>query len=178
MIVLGINDGHDAGVCLLRDGRDVLCSSEERRINNKNQAGVPEQSIQAVFEHSGIDPKDVDLVTLSSRIRTTVPTRGHKPVYSVLHLLSSLARSEMATNFGRWLLPRLRKRRDLLRCLADKGMASKPVLPLDHHMCHAATAYYHRPWSGPATVLTLDGAGDGICASVNVGRDHEIEVIA
>ena len=69
-----------------------------------------------------------------------------------------------------------------MRCLTDHGLAGKPILPFDHHLCHAATAYYHRPWSGPATVLTLDGAGDGICASVNLGlgspREDDINVIA
>src|ERR1051325_363379 len=30
----------------------------------------------------------------------------------------------------------------------------------------------------PSTVLTMDGAGDGICASVNIGRAHQIEVVA
>src|SRR5262245_32202481 len=98
MIVLGINDGHDAGACLLRDGRILLCSSEERRRNVKNFAGVPERSIAAVFERSGIDPRDVDLVALSSLLRTTVPTREQKPIYSVLNLLSSLGRTQVGTS--------------------------------------------------------------------------------
>jgi carbamoyltransferase len=178
MIILGINDGHDSGVCLMRDGRVVLCSSEERRLNEKNHAGIPAQSIAAVFRRSGIDPRDVDLVTLSSRLRTTVPTRGYKPIYSVLNVLSSLGRTEVGTTLGRWLLSRLRKRRDLLSCLAEHGMGDKPVLPFDHHLCHAATAYYHRPWNGPATVLTLDGAGDGLCATVSAGRGLDLELVA
>jgi predicted NodU family carbamoyl transferase len=49
MIVLGINDGHDSGVFLLQDGRVPMCSSEERRINVKNVAGVQAQSIDTVF---------------------------------------------------------------------------------------------------------------------------------
>ena len=178
MIVLAINDGHDAGVCLLKDGRVILVSSEERRLNVKNHAGIPEQSIKAVFQRSGIAPSEVDLIALSSCIRTTFPTRGHKPIYSVLHALTWLARTEWATNFGRWLLPKLRKRLDLLRCLADYGLANKRVLPFDHHLCHAATAYYHRPWSEPATILTLDGAGDGLCATVSIGNGLDIKVIA
>lgn len=178
MIILGINDGHDAGACLLADGRILMVSCEERRRNAKNYAGVPEQSIRAVFERTGVDPKDVDLVTLSSKIRTTFPTRGHKPIYPVLHALSWLARSDWATNAGRWLLPKLRKRTALLHCLADCGMAGKRLLPFDHHLCHAATAHFHRPWSDPSTVLTLDGAGDGICASVNLARGEQIDVIA
>ncbi len=91
MIILGINDGHDSGVCLFRDGRIILCSSEERRLNAKNYAGVPTQSIAAVFRRSGIDPREVDLVALSSRIRTTVPTPAINRSTMVLNLLSSLA---------------------------------------------------------------------------------------
>lgn len=178
MIILAINDGHDAGVCLLKDGRVVLVSAEERRLNVKNFAGIPERSIEAVFQRSGVSPQDVDLITLSARIRTTFPTRGHKPVYTVLHALAWLARTEWATRAGRWLLPKLRKRRDLMTCLARYGLADKPVLPLDHHLCHAATAYYHRPWAEAATILTLDGAGDGICASVSVGSGTVIQLIS
>jgi carbamoyltransferase len=178
MIVLGINDGHDAGVCLFQDGKVLLVSNEERRRNVKNHAGIPDQSIKAVFQRTGIDPKQVDLVTLSSMIRTTFPTRGHKPIYSLLHTLTSLARTEWATNIGRWLLPKLRKRADLLRCLADHGMADKTIRAYDHHLCHAATAHYHRPWSEPSTVLTLDGAGDGICASVSIGEGTDLRVIS
>jgi carbamoyltransferase len=178
MIVLGINDGHDSGVCLLRDGRVVLCSSEERRLNVKNHAGVPAQSIAAVFRRSGIDPKDVGLVALSSLLRTTVPTREAKRVYTVLNVLSSLGRTEWGTSLGRWLLARLRKRHDLLRCLAGHGLGETPVVPFDHHLCHAATAYYHRPWSEPTTVLTLDGAGDGLCATVCKGDGLGLEVVA
>jgi carbamoyltransferase len=178
MIVLGINDGHDSGACLMQDGRVVLHSSEERRTNVKNHAGIPTQSIAELFRRIGINPRDVDLVTLSSQIRTTVPTRGHKPIYTVLNLLSSLGRTETGTRLGRWLLTRMRKRQDLLRCLADHGLADKPLQPFDHHECHAATAYYHRPWSEPATVLTLDGAGDGLCATVNKGHGFDLERIA
>jgi carbamoyltransferase len=178
MIILGINDGHDAGVCLMKDGRPLLVSVEERRINAKNHAGVPIESIKAVFQRTGVDPKDVDLITLSSKIRTTFPTKNPKPIYKVLHVLTSLARSEWATTLGRKILPMMRKRKELLECLASHGLAEKPLLPFDHHLCHAATAYFNRPWPGPATVLTLDGAGDGLCATVNLGRDHEIEVVA
>ncbi|OAI50983.1 hypothetical protein AYO44_05335 [Planctomycetaceae bacterium SCGC AG-212-F19] len=178
MIVLGIHDGHDAGVCLLRDGQVVLCSSEERRRNQKGWAGVPAESIRAVLRQTGVAATDIDLVALSSRIRTTVPTRDAKPIYTILNLLSSLGRSETATRFGQWLLARMRKRHDLLRCLADCGFTSTPVEAFDHHLCHAACAYYHRPWCEPALILTLDGAGDGLCATVNIGQDHAIKVVA
>jgi carbamoyltransferase len=178
MIVLGINDGHDAGACLLRDGKLLLYSAEERRRNVKNYAGVPTESIAALFARTGVSPKDVDLVSLSSRIRTTFPTRGKKRMYSVMNAMSFIARSQWATNVGRWVLSRMRKRKELLACLAEYGIGDRPLLPCDHHETHAATAYYHRPWDGPATILTMDGAGDGLCATVSHGTGFEMRRIA
>lgn len=178
MIVLSVHDGHDSGVCLLRDGKVLCCSSEERRRNIKNYAGVPEHSIAAVFAFAGVDPKDVDLIALSGRIRTTAPTREHKPIYSVLTVLYSLARTEAATAAGQWLLSKLRKRRELMTFLEGFGLGDTPVRAYDHHLTHAACAYYHRPWDGDATVLTLDGAGDGLCATVGTGSGDQIEVIS
>ena len=178
MLVLGIHDGHDAGACLLQDGKLLLHSSEERRLNKKNWAGVPEQSLKELFRRTGANPRDVDLIALGSRLRTTFPTRGHKPVYSVLNFLSWAGRSHLGTKFGRWLLSKLRKREELMKCLEGMGLVDKKVVPFDHHLSHAATAYYFRPWDGPATVLTLDGAGDGLCATVNKADGTNINVIS
>jgi carbamoyltransferase len=178
MIVLGVNDGHEAGACLVQDGRVVLYSAEERRTNVKNFAGVPAQSIKAILERSGIRGSEVDLVTLASRIRTIVPTHKPRPALRGMQMLWSLGRTDSGTRLGRWLLPKFRRMEELKVCLAENGMGDKPILPLDHHLCHAATAYFHRPWDGPATVLTLDGAGDGICATVCKAQGMAIDVLS
>jgi carbamoyltransferase len=178
MIILGIHDGHDSGVCLMQDGKVLLASSEERRRNVKNWAGVPTESLAAVFQRTGVSPKDVALVALSGLIRTTTPSRDYKPIFTVLEFLWWVGRTQTATRLGRWLLSRLRKRKELAATLAEMGMGHKPLMPFDHHLCHAATAYYHRPWSEPATILTMDGAGDGLCATVSIGEGNRIRVIA
>lgn len=178
MIVLAIHDGHDSGAAILRDGRELFVSSEERRRNSKNWAGVPTRSIAELLARTGIKPSEIDLVALSGRIRTTAPTRGHKPIYSVLTMAYSLARGEKMTALGQWVLSKIRKRRELLQHLAELGIGDKPVIAYDHHRTHAACAYYHRPWEGDATVLTLDGAGDGLCATVSRGRGLDMEVVA
>ena len=178
MIVLSIHDGHDSGACLLRDGKVLGCCSEERRVNIKNYAGMPQRSIEALFKQAGIDPKDVDLVALSGKVRTTVPTREPKRIYSVLRVMYSLARTELATSVGRWALSRMRRRKAILESLAQMGMADVPTQAYDHHQTHAACAYYHRPFTDDAVVLTLDGAGDGLCSTVSVGSGLKMRVIA
>ena len=179
MLVLSIHDGHDAGATLVQDGRVVLHSSEERRVNKKNMSGVPRESISALFERTGIDPRDVDLVSLCGIIRTgktvTSDNRGDAGI-RLMDWASVAAQTEAGTKFGRWILPKVREQKEITEFLGDLGLGEKPIKAFDHHLCHAACAYYHRPWEGDALVLTHDGAGDGICATVNVGRGHELEV--
>jgi carbamoyltransferase len=178
MNVLGIHDGHDAGVCLIRDGRIVAFSSEERRRNVKNWAGPPDRSIAAVLKRSGLEARDIDLIAVSGRIRTTVPTRDYQPMYSVLTAGAWLARGETSTRAAQWLLRRMRKRRELLAALRQFGLDGKPLSFFDHHATHAATAFFHRPWKDDALVLTLDGAGDGLCATAGIGSGTKLRVIA
>jgi carbamoyltransferase len=178
MIVLGIHDGHDSGAALLKDGKELTVSVEERRRNIKNYVGVPEQSLRALFERTGIRPQDVDLIALSGLVRTTPPTSGYKPMYGVLGIGYRLAKGQAATSAGRWVLSKMRKRHDLMKFLGEMGLGDKPVVPYDHHLTHAACAYYHKPWEGKTLVLTVDGAGDGLCATVSVAEGHEIKRIA
>jgi carbamoyltransferase len=178
MIILSVHDGHDAGACLLRDGEVVLYSAEERRRNLKNYAGVPTKSLEELFRQTGISPDEVDAIALCDRIRTMTPTRTESPLKSVLRAFYFLGQTELTTRLGQWVLARLRKRKALLEQLERMGLGDTPVTAYDHHLCHAATAYYHRPWSDDALVLTLDGAGDGLCATVSVGRDFELQTIA
>jgi carbamoyltransferase len=180
LIVLSVHDGHDGGACLIRDGKIVLHSSEERRNNVKNARGVPRQSITALFERSGIEPKDVDQVALVGAIRTIAPDRTEKfsSSFLLMNTLATLGRSHRATQFGRWLLPKIRKRKKLVETLVEFGLGDVPLKRYDHHLCHAACAYFHRPWDDDALILTHDGAGDGLCASVNVGSGNEITIVA
>src|SRR5690349_1779033 len=101
MIVLAINDGHEAGACLLRDGRILECSVEERRLNVKNVPGVPKLSIPALLSRAGISASQVDLITLTSRIRTIQPDHRPRPALRALQVLWKVAKTEWGTNLGR-----------------------------------------------------------------------------
>jgi carbamoyltransferase len=58
-----------------------------------------------------------------------------------------------------------------------KEFAGARVVLVDHHNCHAATAYYPSPFD-EATVITLDEAGDGRTGTVSSARGLELEQIA
>ncbi len=178
MIVLGIHDGHDAGVCLLRDGKVVYAFCEERRRNIKNYAGVPEKSIEAALKRSGTSPKDVDLIAISGRIRSHAITPDRQPKNKLYEWGYRLARGDWATTLGQHILSRMPRRQELYDHLAAIGLGDKPVQAYDHHQCHAATAFFHRPWPDDALILTLDGAGDGLCATVSIGSGNQMKLVS
>src|SRR4029079_11045345 len=50
------------------------------------------------------------------------------------------------------------------------------IVTLDHHTCHAASAYFGAPFEGaPALVLTNDNAGDGLCATASTAHGTALE---
>lgn len=51
------------------------------------------------------------------------------------------------------------------------------VVFVEHHLAHAACAYYSSPWE-KALVLTNDGAGDGLSSTVNIGEGWDIRRLA
>ena len=170
--VLGIWDGHDAGVALAHRGRLLLALSEERVSRRKRASGFPYQSLESCLRWAGLDLRDVDLVAVAGRWGRL----GHRlgdPLYRLgtgerdpLALSSTLVRQvecgvarlpglrSMESRGGRAVLAaRLRR----LGCKAE-------IATIDHHTAHAWTA---RLCAGPgAVIVTMDGYGDGLSGSI------------
>ena len=178
IVVLGIHDGHNASATLVKNGSVVAAVQEERLVNEKNYSGTPTNSIRKVFEIANIHPGEVDLIAIASLVRTHAPLK-ERPIHVRLYeKYAFLFKSHRMKNI---LINFLHKRRDMneiIGVLKELGIESKEITFVEHHFAHAACAYYQRPWDDETLVLTLDGAGDGLCASVNIGRDFTIERIA
>src|SRR5262249_58709720 len=74
-----------------------------------------------------------------------------------------------------------RKSERIAQVVDHLGVAATQVRFVEHHLAHLAAAYFTAPRrdaNGPVLGLTLDGAGDGLCATVSVCRGNAIERIA
>jgi predicted NodU family carbamoyl transferase len=79
MIVLGIQRGHDASVCLMCAGRDLRVVEAEPVHGNKHVDGpgtIPEVA-RVAFSQSGVRPQDIDGIVIADgfrdRIESSVP---------------------------------------------------------------------------------------------------------
>ena len=177
MKILGVHDGHNASACLLEDGQISYCIQEERLSGTKNYAGFPIKSIKKILLLANIDVGELDFIAMAS-LHTPKPSdvlASYKK--QALMLRSKVLDVAMKTPL--YLIYKSRTRKDRLKNLAKLGIPEERVIFANHHLCHAAAAYYGAPWKDEKVlVLTNDGSGDGLCSTVYVGEDGNLNKIA
>jgi carbamoyltransferase len=192
ILVLGINDGHDAGAALINNGRVVAAIQEERLNNIKHFTGVPERSILEVFNIAKAHPCEVSLIALVSY---DPPGTENLQSFSTKTLvkLSPLLHSDSYIRFYTNYKKSHRSFKLLKKVFQKLGLIGTETIVIEHQTAHASVAYRSSPWGygnnrssngkGNETVpevliLTADGSGDALSSTVNIGRQGLIERIA
>jgi len=189
MRVLGVHDGHNAAAALMESGTIVAAVQEERIVREKNRGGLPVNAIREVLEISKLKPTDVSYVALGGQAYDGFISRN-----DVLNRYDAELQNQrrMATRLRSRVrdITVLRRVRAMLRdngsareqqssLIQALGFRREQIRVVDHHLAHAAAAYYgYGRYGVPVLVLTCDGAGDGLCASVNIGEHGRLTRIA
>ena len=66
MIILGINDSHDASACLVKDGKLIIAVEEERFRRVKKISSFPTHAIKNIFKFTGYGSKVIDVVAVGT----------------------------------------------------------------------------------------------------------------
>ena len=176
MYVLGISAFyHDSAACLLKDGEIVAAAQEERFTRKKHDAGFPHHAILYCLKEAGIAAKDIDNVVFYE-----------KPFVKFERLLETyLAFAPKGfTSFAKampvWIKDKLFQKSALIKELKSTLNESidwrERLLFSEHHLSHAASAYYPSPFDR-AAVLTLDGVGEWTTTSLAIGKGSELKVL-
>jgi carbamoyltransferase len=196
MRILGIGDGFGAGAALVEDGSVRFAVSEERLSRIKNHSGYyhgfPYRSIEAALRVSGWSPDSIDRLAISNFAFPPLPLRmlalsRSRPVGEK----EFLDRHEFSRTLNSRLYSLFSERRSgsslargsisvygaaLSRKLAGRFGLTAPVSFVDHHRCHAASAYFTQA-EDDCLVMTLDCHGDGLSGSVSLARGGALERI-
>ncbi len=178
LTVLGIHDGHNAGAALLRDGKILSAISEERLNNIKNYSGVPVFAIAKVFEIAGIPPEQTDLIAIGCFVRVGPPYADINWLGRLQVELAPYLHSHLFAKAYVKLLHKFRQTGRLKDLFESLGIGEKKIIFIDHHLSHAACAYYGSGFQDETLILTLDGSGDGLSATVSVGKNNKIKRVA
>jgi carbamoyltransferase len=166
--VLGVSAFyHDAAACLLVDGKIVAAASEERFTRVKHDERFPARAVAYVLAEGGLTAADLDAVGFYDK-----PWVKFERL--VTTYLATFPRSW--TQFRQavpvWLKDKLFLRQILRRELGYEG----EILFGEHHLSHAASAFYSSPYRH-AAILTIDGVGEWATSARGVGHENRIELL-
>ena len=175
MLVLGISAYyHDSAAALLRDGEIVAAAQEERFSRKKHDDCFPWRAIEFCLQFAAVSAAEIDYVVFYDK-----PLLKFERLLETYMAFAPRGFRSFKAAMPVWLREKLYLKDLLAKELArfDRQRAWKDrLLFSEHHLSHAASAYYASPFDA-AAVLTLDGVGEWATSSVAIGRGASLEVI-
>lgn len=178
MNIIGIHDGHNASICLMKDGKVQGLLQEERLRYEKNYHGFPELSLINILEHHNMTYDDIDKYVFNFK-HLAYPTETLKS-YKDSHKLKIKVKQFLKYTY---IYKRYKNKRkhDRISKLTNLGIPENKITFVEHHTAHAAAAYFGCPWrqtDKKLLILTQDGSGDELSGTVNIGYKGELKRIA
>jgi carbamoyltransferase len=176
MLILGLSSfKNDTAAALLRDGV-IDAAIENAKLQPAVTRGIPDAAIEFCLaaanvgkanEKKGIALSDVDVIAVAGK-----PANGWRRRALSRPRFAPMAPIATTYQEGKEL-GRLAWEWTALRGLRERARSASKVITLDHHSCHAASAFFLSPFE-KALILTLDGEGDGTSGMVAVGEGNKI----
>jgi carbamoyltransferase len=154
-----IAQGMDAAAALLVDGQLIAAAEQERFTGKKHTGDFPIDAIQYCLSEAGLGIQDIDEIAHGFDY---APYRG-------LFTFDEISARLYDEVFSRSALLR-QVHRDL------PGFAEEQVIPVGHHLAHAASAAYTSGWD-ECLVVVNDAMGEVESLSVYDFHGNELEKI-
>src|SRR5580658_424045 len=165
--ILGISAFyHDSAAALIVDGHIVAAAQEERFTRKKHDSAYPSSAMAYCLGEAGVSLDDVSHVVFYEK--PFVKFERLLETY-LTHAPRGIASFRMAMPL--WLKEKLFQKQLFVRKLKAAAPGVKweeRLLFSDHHLSHAASAFYPSPFKH-AAVLTTDGVGEWTTTSMGMG---------
>jgi carbamoyltransferase len=176
MYILGISAFyHDSAACLLKDGEIVSAAQEERFTRKKHDAAFPRCAIEYCLEEAGIGANDINNVVFYEK-----PFVKFERLLETYLAFAPKGFKSFAKAMPVWIKDKLFQKAALVKELnitfSDDVNWRERLLFSEHHLSHAASAFYPSPFES-AAVLTLDGVGEWTTTSLAVGKGSDLKVV-
>ena len=176
MYILGISAFyHDSAACLLKNGEIIAAAQEERFTRKKHDAGFPHHAILYCLKEAGIAAKDIDNVVFYEK-----PFVKFERLLETYLAFAPKGYTSFAKAMPVWIKDKLFQKSVLIKELKSTLDESvdwrERLLFSEHHLSHAASAFYPSPFDS-AAVLTLDGVGEWTTTSLAIGKGSDLQVV-
>jgi len=173
MRILGISAYyHDSAAALVRDGHIVAAAQEERFSRKKHDPGFPVQAVAYCLAEAGIALDEVDHVVFYDK-----PFLKFERLLETYLAFAPHGFQSFQSAIPVWIREKLFQKSMLAKQLSQLpgGFDRNKLLFAEHHLSHAASAFYPSPFED-AAVLTMDGVGEWATTSLAMGRGNQLEM--
>lgn len=174
--ILGISAYyHDSAAALVIDGVIVAAAHEERFSRKKHDDRFPKHAVEYVLSEYGLKIEDLDAVVFYDK-----PFIKFERLLETYVSLAPSGFASFALSMPSWIKDKLFMKSMLWKGLekANGGKIIKrpPLLFPEHHLSHAASAFYPSPFE-EAAILTVDGVGEWATSTICKGHGKDIEIL-
>ena len=176
MYLLGISAFyHDSAACLIQDGDIIAAVQEERFTRIKHDSAFPTNAIKYCLKEAKIDPDKIENIVFYEK-----PFLKFERLLETYLAFAPKGFTSFAKAMPLWIKDKLFQKHTLINELKSTlGEAinwNERLLFSEHHLSHAASAFYPSPFER-AAVLTLDGVGEWATTSLAIGNGKDIKVL-
>ena len=176
MYILGISAFyHDSAACLIKNGEIIAAAQEERFTRKKHDAEFPHHAIVYCLKEADISARQIDNVVFYEK-----PFVKFERLLETYLAFAPKGFISFAKAMPVWIKDKLFQKSALIKklksTLDDDVDWRERILFSEHHLSHAASAYYPSPFDS-AAVLTLDGVGEWTTTSLAVGKGRDLNVL-
>ena len=172
--ILGISAFyHDSAACILVNGEIVAAAQEERFTRKKHDPSYPYNAIEFVLNYANLELSDVDQIVFFEK-----PFLKFERLLETYVAFAPKGFMSFAKAMPLWIKEKLFQKNLLFNQLKrhdKKYKSEKNLFFSDHHLSHAASAFYPSPFE-EAVVLTADGVGEWATTTVAVGKGKNLEI--
>lgn len=170
--ILGISAFyHDSAAAIISDGEIIAAAQEERFSRKKHDSGFPVNAINYVLTESGIPFKELTAIAFYDK-----PYIKFERLLETYHAFVPRGLPSFLSAIPVWIKEKLFMKKLIRDELAKFGKEKIPLLFPEHHLSHAASAFYPSPFM-EAAILTIDGVGEWATTTIGHGRDNKISIL-
>jgi len=171
-VILGISAYfHDSAAALVIDGKISAAVQEERFSRIKHDTSFPAGAIKYVLSEAGLQMEDVDLVVFYEK-----PFLKFERLLETYHAFAPKGIRSFLKAIPVWIKQKLFLKRTITNELLELGELNAKMLFGEHHLSHAASAFFPSPFQ-KAAILTIDGVGEWASASIGIGEGNLIKML-
>jgi len=165
---------HDSAAAIIENGEIIAAAQEERFTRIKHDSSFPKNAIEFVLSYKNKKISDLDAIVFYE-----------KPFLKFERLLETYVACaprgfiQFSKAMPTWIKEKLFQKNEIINELQEidpSFIDTKKIFFSEHHLSHAASAYYPSPFS-EAIILTADGVGEWATTTVSIGKGQDLKIL-